>query len=258
MTCMRRALLASVVTVIPATMLVLTVGCSPGMEALRRPPAETAVTTSGTWSSMIYLTRTDSGVIAVDLGWFGRDDVLDDALRSLGASGTDVKAVFLTHSHRDHVAAWERLRGATFYLSAPESSLFVGASSHSGPLTRFVESVRRTKLPAPGELRIRTFSRDTTIVFGRDTIRAYSVPGHTAGSGAYLVRDRLFVGDAVNMLPVVGFRKARWLYSDDVARSTASVAALWHRLPPDPGRIVCTAHGKCTRDTPEFREAALH
>ena len=228
------------------------------MQWLRHPPVETAATTTGLWSSMIYLARLDSGVVAVDLGWVGSEGVLSDALFAMGASAADVRWVFLTHSHRDHIAEWRRVSHATFYLSAPESALFVGGAMHRGPFTRFVERLRPTPLPAPGQLRIRTFSRDTSFVFGRDTVRAFPVPGHTAGSAAYLVRRRQFVGDAVNMLPIVGFRKARWIYSDDVEQSTASLRALWSKLAIDSTRIVCTAHGKCAVDSPALREAALH
>lgn len=245
------------VSVIVATALVLNIGCTPGMERLRHPPEEVAVTTGGTWSSMIYLTRTDSGILAVDLGWMGGASRLRGALASLGATSADVRAVLITHSHRDHIAAWTQVKGATFYMSAPESTLFVGAAEHRGSMTRFVESIRRSNLPAPGELRVRTFTQDTVLVFGGDTVRAFPIPGHTAGSTAYLVHNRLFVGDAVNMLPIVGFRKARRMYSDDVDRSTASVRALWERLPVDSTRIVCTAHGKCAPDTEALRRASL-
>ena len=238
--------------------LILTVGCTPGMDALRHPPVEVAASTSGIWSSMIYLTRVEGGIVAVDLGWVGSEGVLREALASMGATPADVRSVFLTHSHRDHIAGWRRVSHATFYLSAPESALFVGATEHRGPLTRLVEHLRRTRLPAPGQLRIKTFSSDTQFVFGRDTVRAFPVAGHTAGSAAYLVRGHLFVGDAVTMLPFVGFGRARWIYSDDVRQSTASVGALWKILAVDTTRVMCTAHGKCAPDSDALRAAALH
>lgn len=44
------------------------------------------------------------------------------------------------------------------------------------------------------------FSKDTVFVFGRDTLHAFLVAGHTAGSTAYLFRGVLFVGDAGDLL----------------------------------------------------------
>jgi glyoxylase-like metal-dependent hydrolase (beta-lactamase superfamily II) len=206
---------------------------------------------------MIYLTRTDSGVVVVDLGWFGGAGKLQEGLKALGARPEDVRAVLLTHSHRDHIADWRLVKGATFYLSAPESALFVGGAQHRGPLTRLVERMIRTDRPAPGDVRVHSFATDTTIVVGRDTVRTFLVPGHTAGSAAYLIRNRLFVGDAMTMMPVLGFGPARWVYSDDVGQSTASLEALWKRLPVDSTRLVCTAHGKCSADTEKFRRDAV-
>lgn len=104
--------------VLAAAVVALSVGCIPGLEALRHPPVETAVTTSGVWSSMIYLTRIDRGVLAVDLGWMGSDAALREGLAALGATEEDIRFVLVTHSYRDHIGAWRRVRGATFFLSA--------------------------------------------------------------------------------------------------------------------------------------------
>jgi glyoxylase-like metal-dependent hydrolase (beta-lactamase superfamily II) len=58
---------------------------------------------------------------------------------------------------------------------------------------------------------------------GADTVRAYVVPGHTAGSAAYLFRGVLFVGDAVTHTRAGGFAPARRGYSDD-RRAAAALA----------------------------------
>jgi glyoxylase-like metal-dependent hydrolase (beta-lactamase superfamily II) len=234
----------------------LTVPFTHGTDLLRSR-GESVVTTTGMWASMIYLARTDSGVVVVDLGWTRAERALERGLARLGATPADVRLVFITHSHRDHVGAWRALRGATFVLAAAETAQFTGARPHRGAATRLVDRLLPPPLPRPGELQFRTFTRDTVFVVGRDTVRAYLVPGHTAGSAAYLIRGRLFMGDALNMRPFTGFRGARPVYSDDVQRSRASVAALWDRLPPETTRVVCTAHAKCARDGAALREQAL-
>jgi glyoxylase-like metal-dependent hydrolase (beta-lactamase superfamily II) len=235
--------------------MLLLAACTYNFELLRRQPRSYAVTTAATWASMIYVARTDSGVIVVDLGWMGAEEKLAHALRHVGATPGDVVAVFLTHSHRDHIAAWPSVRGARFYLGQPEVDLFLGRARHRGPLTRLTERLKATRLPRPGEVTVIGFSKDTAAIFGGDTVRAYLLPGHTAGSAAYVVRRTLFVGDAANKWPLSGFRGARWEYSDDVEQSRASMRSLWQRLTGVPVEILCTAHAKCARFDQRLREA---
>ena len=100
-------------------------------------------------------------------------------------------------------------------------------------------------------------SRDTAFALGADTVWAFPIPGHTAGSVAYLFRGVLFAGDAVNYRPMSGFQGARPEMSDDPARSRASVAALWQRLDSTRARTVCSAHAKCAANTSELRRSLL-
>ena len=202
---------------------------------------------------MIYLAQTDSGVIVIDLGWAGAGRALRRALRDVDAEPEDVGAVFLTHSHRDHIAGWKQIRGARFYLGAAERPLFEGGAEHRDPVSRAAEWMLGTEVPGPGELRVQPFSQDTTFAFGRDTLRAFLVPGHTAGSAAYLFRGILFVGDAVSHMPVRGFHGASRPYTADMLMSRASLNALWERVEPYEVRWVCTAHGKCSAPTDALR-----
>src|SRR5690606_28984411 len=79
--------------------------CTRGLELIDRPDAA-VITTNGPWASMVYVARTDSGVIVIDLGWTGAAEKIEDALGELGATAADVRYVFLTHAHRDHTHAW--------------------------------------------------------------------------------------------------------------------------------------------------------
>ena len=211
----------------------------------------------GVWSSMSLIARENGGAIIIDLGFFGAGRALENGLARLDLSPQSVYLIFLTHSHADHISGWRLFPNATFIMSAAESSAFVGGVRHKGPVVTWAERLFPTDLPKPGQVRIMTFTRDTAFILGSDTVRAYSVPGHTAGSAAYDFHHTLFIGDAVTMLPVLGFRGARRMYSDDTDRSRASVAALWSRVPLSPARTVCVAHGKCVADSEAFRRDAL-
>jgi glyoxylase-like metal-dependent hydrolase (beta-lactamase superfamily II) len=201
--------------------------------------------TGGMNTSMIYVARTDSGVIAIDLGWWGHGAPMTHALERIGATPTDVKRVFITHSHRDHIAAWPMVQRARFVMAEAERPRMIGALPHRGLLVRWSERLKHSHLPDSTQLDIRTFSRDTSFILGRDTLRAFTAPGHTAGSAVYLWRGVLFMGDAVTYLPFRGFRPAKRQFSDDHQAAIANLTTLWPRIPMRDVRVICTAHGEC-------------
>lgn len=227
-------------------------GCSRAIEPLISPGESAVALTGGPNTSMIYLARTTDGVLAVDLGWWGSEAALTRALRDLGAGPSEVDAVFLTHSHRDHIGAWRLVRLAHFYVAAPEHSRLVGNTAHRGWIPELANRIMRSDLPSPGELNVHAFSRDTSFVLGTDTVRAYFVPGHTAGSAVYLIRGILFLGDAATYSPVSGFAPAKPGFSDDATRAAESLAQLWSRLPEGGVRYICTAHARCAPFSGEF------
>jgi glyoxylase-like metal-dependent hydrolase (beta-lactamase superfamily II) len=203
---------------------------------------------------MIYLARTSDGVLAIDLGWWGERRALARALDSLDATAADVRWVFLTHAHRDHVAAWPTLRHARVHLADAERPHLLGAAAYRARIPRWVERVRPSRLPRPGELQLHGFGSDTVFVVGADTLRAYLVPGHTPGSAVYLFRGVLFLGDAVTYSRRGGFAPAKRRFSDDPRAAAEQLARLWPRLPPGGVRHACTAHAHCAPFTARFLE----
>jgi glyoxylase-like metal-dependent hydrolase (beta-lactamase superfamily II) len=203
---------------------------------------------------MIYVARTDSGIVAIDLGWVGYERLLPSALEGLNARPADVTHVFLTHAHRDHIAAWPLVRQARFVIGAAEVPMFTSDSGYAGWAARMSDQINDYPRPAQGELSLLPVSSDTAIVLGRDTVFAFPVPGHTPGSMAYLFRGILFGGDAINWRPGSGFQGARPEFSDDIEQSGESLRALWRRLPPERVRIMCSAHGKCALSDSVMRQ----
>lgn len=200
---------------------------------------------------MIYLARTTEGVLAIDLGWWGHDRALDKALGDLDVTRRDVRQVFLTHSHRDHVSAWRSVSHARFHLAAPERSRFVGETRHRGWIPRWADRLKPSRLPRADQLDVQAFGQDTSFVIGADTLRAYLVTGHTAGTVVYLFRGTLFLGDAVTYSRWGGFAPAKRGFSDDTRAAATNLESLWPRLPPGV-RYVCTAHARCTAYSPRF------
>lgn len=214
-----------------------------------------AALSGGTNTSLTFAARTNAGLMLIDLGWWGHGRALHRVLRALDAMPRDVAVVFLTHAHRDHLAAWRSVRQATFFAAEPEFALLTGAKRPRAWIPRWAERLKPTRLPRVGELAVVTFSSDTTFVLGVDTLRAYLVPGHTAGSAVYLFRGTLFLGDAVTYTRAGGFARARRGYSDDPRLAAASLERLWVRLPPGAVRYACTAHAQCSPFTPAFLAA---
>lgn len=227
--------------------------CSRAIVVPAAPRGTAAIALSGgSNTSMTYVARTEDGVVAIDLGWWGNAEGLRLALRRIGATPADVRHVFLTHSHRDHVAAWPVVAHARFHLGASERPLLHGETEHGGWIPRWADRLRPSTLPGPARVRVHPFARDTTFVVGSDTLYAYLVPGHTAGSAAYLFRGILFLGDAVTWSRAGGFRPAKRGFTHDRRAAIASLTELWRRLPPDAVRYACTAHAHCAAFTPDF------
>ncbi len=233
--------------------LLVAAGCTPPVTV---GVGGAAIRTAGPGGSMFSIFRTDVGLAVVDLGWWGAADELRAALRTMGADSSDVVAVFLTHAHRDHIAAWPVLRDATFYLAEAEAPYLFGEAEYRGWIPRAADRVVPPRSPRRGEIEVATFASDTSFVLGSDTIRAFLVPGHTPGSTAYLARTVLFAGDALAKTPW-GFRHALPGYSDDVGEAAASLRSLFERVAPYDVRVACTAHAQCRPFTEAFREEAL-
>jgi glyoxylase-like metal-dependent hydrolase (beta-lactamase superfamily II) len=203
------------------------------------------VPTAGPNGSMIAVAHTDSGVVLIDLGWLGAEGALRAALARSNSDSSDVVAVFLTHAHRDHIAAWPVVRHARFYLADREVPLLEGTAQYRAWVVRTADQLVAPARPARGALDLRPFARDTVLAFGRDTLRAFLLPGHTPGSAAYLFRGTLFAGDAVARRLIRGPGAASRIYSDDVLEARRTLADLLVRARDYGVDRVCTAHAQC-------------
>lgn len=231
----------------PFAALALVTACTHNLHLMPPPPTAAVTTTAGPWTSMIFAARTDSGVFVIDLGWGNAASGLRDVLARIDADTSDVRYAFLTHAHRDHIGAWPSVAHATFVMGRAEVARFVGDSAYTGFAPRVGEAINDTYRPRAARVMIHALDHDTAFVFGRDTLHAFAVAGHTPGSTAYLFRETLFAGDAANYGTVGGFRGALRIYSDDVDTSHASMRTLFAHLDSTGARVrtLCTAHAKC-------------
>jgi len=228
------------------------IGCSRATAPLVVERHADVALTGGASTSMIYLARTADGILAIDLGWWGHRSALTRSLSRLGATPADVRWVFLTHSHRDHLAAWPMLKRPQVFVGMAEQPLLLGSAEYRAWIPRWSERLKPTESPSADSVEIVTFSQDTAFVLGSDTLRAYLVTGHTPGSAVYLFRGVLFLGDAITYTWHGGFAPAKRHVSDDTHEAAESLSRLWPRLPRNGVRYACTAHARCAPFNAKF------
>ena len=155
------------------------------------------------------LLRDGDDLVLFDAGFPGKEQVVFDAIATLGKHPSDLKHLVFTHGHPDHIgsaAAIVRVTGATTWMHAADKPL----AETGGPF--------RPMTRAPGLLhaimyrlfwkqneRMAPFTIDRTMAAG-DTLpiagglRVIGTPGHCAGQVALLWSgDRLLIGGDVFM-----------------------------------------------------------
>lgn len=156
------------------------------------------------------------------------------ALEEIGRRIQDVKWIFLTHGHIDHLggamALWEMTgRKAEVVLHQADAHLLRSRQAH----VDLYKAVRQHYLDNPDAIEEQTkaanfaisgefeptmlVSGGETISLGGDvTLSVHNIPGHTAGSVAYVLdgQNDVFVGDAVQIHGAANFFPG---YEDPVA-----------------------------------------
>jgi len=156
--------------------------------------------------------------------------------RNLGPDA--VSAIFITHGHPDHTGAIAMFPKAEVISLDREAALVEGREGAHGPLTRlFPVSPTGIKVTRP-------LQDGETVTVGQIPIRVFAVPGHTAGSAAYLVNEVLFLGDAADVGRSGDVQGAPWIFSDSQSEDRASLVALEKRLSAEavPVKALVFAH----------------
>ena len=169
-----------------------------------------------------------AGGISVALVDCGDDPAATRLLAELarrGARREDVKAIFLTHGHRDHVGGCRQFPGAEVMALGADVALAAGDAASRGLLARVMP-----KDPAKTVKVARVLRDGETVQVGTLAVRVFAIPGHTEGSAAYLAGGVLYVGDSATSRKDGTLAGAPAPFSDDVARNHASLRALWRRL----------------------------
>lgn len=142
----------------------------------------------------------------MDSGVTGSHTMIEEYLKSINRKMTDIKGIFLTHSHPDHIgAAAEIQRQTKCEIYAPTEEL------------QWIEDIKKqfSERPIPNFFKLLSESAkvsqplkdgDVTELENGIRINALSTRGHSHGSMSYILNDEvIFTGDAIpvaNDLPV--------------------------------------------------------
>lgn len=147
----------------------------------------------------VYLIEGTRGCYLIDTGVAGAEKLIKKAMLRHGRQPSELKAIFLTHSHPDHMGAASRIKkrtGAKIYASESEKP--------------WIEDIRRQFAARPIPNFYKLLEDSVTVdesLTGEEiiclepgiTIRVLATPGHSAGSISYFYEEEgiLFTGDAI-------------------------------------------------------------
>ena len=130
----------------------------------------------------VYIIEAES-LYLIDSGVFGCEKQIKDYVDSIGRDISEIKGIFLTHAHPDHIgsAAWfQENTGCKIYASEGDFYKLAGKSS-----------------------RVNVVVKDGDIIEPEDgvKVRVIRTAGHSCDEVSYLIDDNMFIGDSV---PVKG------------------------------------------------------
>ena len=135
-----------------------------------------------------------------------------------------MKAIFLTHGHPDHVSACHLFPQAAVLALADDIPLAEGRAAADSTVGKiFGRQDRQVHVTRP--------LRDgETVPVGDLQVEVLSIPGHTAGSAAFLARGVLYLGDSADATRDGAMVGSKRIVSNDRDQNRASLLALAQRL----------------------------
>lgn len=183
------------------------------------------------YGSMAVIPIDERQVALVDAGEDLEGQAVLAELKRRGLGPEAVSTIFLTHGHPDHIGAIRLFPNAQVMALEGEVPLVEGRAGSRGPVTQLFP-VRPTGVKVSRALRA-----GEVVNLGSTPVRVYAVPGHTAGSAAYLVGGVLFVGDSADVTSEGALQGAPWIFTDSQTDNRASLTNLEQQLVADGAKV---------------------
>ena len=145
--------------------------------------------------NVFLLEDEDDGLILIDTGNPGSEDLILQSIRKIGKHLTDIKHILVTHSHADHtgsLAALKKSTNAQTYMHSIDAELVkAGKTLRSlapspGLMARILFWLFIRPSPTIEPIEIENEVSDGDIIQLAGGIKAIHVPGHCAGQLAFL------------------------------------------------------------------------
>jgi glyoxylase-like metal-dependent hydrolase (beta-lactamase superfamily II) len=163
-------------------------------------------------------------VMLVDAGNDSEGTAIINELTRRSLTPDAVVAIALTHGHADHIAAVRRFPNAQVMALEREVRLVEGREGTRSPLLRMMPAT-------PNGIQVSTPLHDEDVLTVGDLrVQVFAVPGHTAGSAAYLINSVLYIGDSADTANDGSMRGSPWIFSDSQEDNRASLVKLDERL----------------------------
>lgn len=146
----------------------------------------------------VYLIEGDFCYL-IDSGVCGTEEVLEACMKELGRQMSDIKALFLTHAHPDHIGGAAKIKertGCRIYASEGERRWIedIDLQFAERPIPNFYTLVQQP-VQVDGFLK----DGDRVVLETGLTLEAVGTPGHSCDEMSYLLSDMkaIFTGDAI-------------------------------------------------------------
>lgn len=176
------------------------------------------------------------GCYLIDSGVAGCEDLVAEYLQGLGRDLSQLKGIFLTHAHPDHIggaAALRRRSGCPVYASAGEKPWMedIRLQFAQRPIPNF-DSLVKEGVPVDGILA----HGDRVELEPGLTLRVMGTSGHSADGLSFLLEERgvVFTGDAIPApgdIPIYVDKTASWETLEKLkALEVEGICPAWDRI----------------------------
>ena len=158
--------------------------------------------------NVFLLADGSGGLVLFDAGFPTSERAIEAAVEALGHDLTDIRHIFVSHSHGDHTGALAHLKarsGASVYMHRLEASLVAKgrAATHLTAGPGFLSRRMHRRLmnivpPTVAAVETDVLVNDGDVLPIAGGIEVIHTPGHTPGHAVFLARESgaIFLGDA--------------------------------------------------------------